>query len=352
MNGRAYDPGLGRFLSVDPFVQDLANSQNLNPYSYILNNPLSGTDPTGYSPEQELKNAQKGHRTLMQAIAGDGGGDELIFNGAGSLADTVAFLAGNKAPHDLGSPQGSEESRMRFVESPLGDVTTKLTESVFTEEHLQLGLLTGIAGPVIGGLTAPALATAHSAGLRLLTNQLALDLSVGALEGFGGLSGATGALGTGIAGTVGAIEGKAASALSQGQPLLSRMLGRGSRVFGDIAEKADTPLIITARHPLLQGAPQHHIFPQQYRAWFAERGVEIDRYVLELDRGVHEALHYGRGTLFPGGGYWNTTIMTRLLEREAKVGRLLLKREVLKIGAVLRRETNLKNVKVKNYGER
>jgi RHS repeat-associated protein len=49
MNGRAYDPGLGRFLSVDPFVQDVANSQNLNPYSYILNNPLSGTDPTGYN---------------------------------------------------------------------------------------------------------------------------------------------------------------------------------------------------------------------------------------------------------------------------------------------------------------
>jgi RHS repeat-associated protein len=49
MNGRAYDFQLGRFISVDPFVQFPANSQSLNPYSYILNNPMSGTDPTGFA---------------------------------------------------------------------------------------------------------------------------------------------------------------------------------------------------------------------------------------------------------------------------------------------------------------
>ena len=48
MNGRVYDYNLGRFLSVDPFIQDSGNSQSMNPYSYILNNPLSGTDPSGY----------------------------------------------------------------------------------------------------------------------------------------------------------------------------------------------------------------------------------------------------------------------------------------------------------------
>jgi len=49
MNGRAYDYNLGRFLSVDPVIQFPANSQSLNPYSYIMNNPMSGTDPTGYT---------------------------------------------------------------------------------------------------------------------------------------------------------------------------------------------------------------------------------------------------------------------------------------------------------------
>jgi len=48
MNGRMYDYQLGRFLSVDPFIQMPTNSQSLNPYSYLMNNPLSGTDPTGY----------------------------------------------------------------------------------------------------------------------------------------------------------------------------------------------------------------------------------------------------------------------------------------------------------------
>jgi len=51
MNGRVYDYNLGRFLSVDPLIQSPGNSQSINPYSYIMNNPLSGTDPTGYSSE-------------------------------------------------------------------------------------------------------------------------------------------------------------------------------------------------------------------------------------------------------------------------------------------------------------
>jgi RHS repeat-associated protein len=48
MNGRIYDFNIGRFLSVDPFLQFPENSQSANPYSYILNNPMSGVDPTGY----------------------------------------------------------------------------------------------------------------------------------------------------------------------------------------------------------------------------------------------------------------------------------------------------------------
>jgi len=48
MNGRVYDPALGRFLSVDPVYQAPTNMQSLNPYSYVLNNPLSLTDPSGY----------------------------------------------------------------------------------------------------------------------------------------------------------------------------------------------------------------------------------------------------------------------------------------------------------------
>ncbi|MCG7546172.1 hypothetical protein MHM93_18530 [Pseudoalteromonas sp. MM17-2] len=51
MNGRVYDYNLGRFMSVDPVIQSPGNSQSINPYSYIMNNPLAGTDPTGYTAE-------------------------------------------------------------------------------------------------------------------------------------------------------------------------------------------------------------------------------------------------------------------------------------------------------------
>jgi RHS repeat-associated protein len=48
MNGRVYDPELGRFLSPDPFVQFPESTQNYNRYTYVGNNPLSYTDPSGY----------------------------------------------------------------------------------------------------------------------------------------------------------------------------------------------------------------------------------------------------------------------------------------------------------------
>jgi RHS repeat-associated protein len=47
MNGRIYDPKLSRFLSPDPYIQMPEYTQNLNRYSYCLNNPLVYVDPSG-----------------------------------------------------------------------------------------------------------------------------------------------------------------------------------------------------------------------------------------------------------------------------------------------------------------
>jgi RHS repeat-associated protein len=49
MNGRVYDPLVGRFMSGDPLVQDPYNGQSYNRYSYVLNNPTDFTDPTGFA---------------------------------------------------------------------------------------------------------------------------------------------------------------------------------------------------------------------------------------------------------------------------------------------------------------
>ncbi|MDM3871864.1 RHS repeat-associated core domain-containing protein [Porticoccus sp. W117] len=51
MNGRVYDPELGRFVSPDPIVQAPTYSQSWNRYTYTFNSPLSFTDPSGYSSD-------------------------------------------------------------------------------------------------------------------------------------------------------------------------------------------------------------------------------------------------------------------------------------------------------------
>ena len=52
-NARYYDSVIGRFISADILVQDLASPQTLNRYSYVLNNPLKFIDPTGHKVEFE-----------------------------------------------------------------------------------------------------------------------------------------------------------------------------------------------------------------------------------------------------------------------------------------------------------
>ena len=47
MNGRMYDPIVGRFLAPDPYVFDDELSQDFNRYTYARNNPLIYTDPDG-----------------------------------------------------------------------------------------------------------------------------------------------------------------------------------------------------------------------------------------------------------------------------------------------------------------
>ncbi|MCK9506518.1 MAG: RHS repeat-associated core domain-containing protein [Porticoccaceae bacterium] len=70
MGGRVYDAEIGRFLSADPFVDDATNLQSLNRYTYVNNNPLSYTDPSGYF-KNPLKKIGKAIGKAFKAI-GDG----------------------------------------------------------------------------------------------------------------------------------------------------------------------------------------------------------------------------------------------------------------------------------------
>ena len=47
-HARYYDPTLGRFIQPDTLIPDPTNPQALNRYSYVQNNPVTYTDPSGH----------------------------------------------------------------------------------------------------------------------------------------------------------------------------------------------------------------------------------------------------------------------------------------------------------------
>ncbi|MCS7063721.1 MAG: hypothetical protein NZM04_06730, partial [Methylacidiphilales bacterium] len=68
MNGRVYDPLLGRFNTPDPYLQEPGNSQNYARYSYVLNNPLSLTDPSGYFFKSIFRAIGNFFKSIFRAI--------------------------------------------------------------------------------------------------------------------------------------------------------------------------------------------------------------------------------------------------------------------------------------------
>uniref|UniRef100_UPI001642E82A RHS repeat-associated core domain-containing protein n=1 Tax=Cytobacillus oceanisediminis TaxID=665099 RepID=UPI001642E82A len=51
MNARWYNPGAARFMSEDTYPGDVSQTQTLNRYSYVMNNPVNQWDPTGHMAE-------------------------------------------------------------------------------------------------------------------------------------------------------------------------------------------------------------------------------------------------------------------------------------------------------------
>ncbi len=102
MNGRVYDPHLGRFLSADPFVQFALSSQGYNRYTYVNNNPLSFTDPSGYF-KSLLRKVKKVFKKVLSnkvvriaaaaafAYSGGGFGAEFLLGSGTDIAATLQF---------------------------------------------------------------------------------------------------------------------------------------------------------------------------------------------------------------------------------------------------------------------
>ena len=105
MQGRVYDPSLGRMLSPDPVMGYLDTPQLLNPYSYVMNNPLSYTDPSGYF----LSGLRKFIRRLGGFLRGNVGKIAGGFIGATICAGTAGAgcALGPALSASIGSSVGS-----------------------------------------------------------------------------------------------------------------------------------------------------------------------------------------------------------------------------------------------------
>ena len=97
MNRRIYDPLIGRFMSADPFIQAPENLQSHNRFSYVMNNPLSYTDPSGYFSLKKLFKAIIGiiiaiHAPQLFAKYGIAGASASVAGFVNAAA--AGFLAG------------------------------------------------------------------------------------------------------------------------------------------------------------------------------------------------------------------------------------------------------------------
>ena len=113
MNGRVYEPLLGRFLSPDPFVQYPESTQGFNRYTYVSNNPLSMIDPNGYWVEnldEDDEIYDDGDWNMYPddpSPTDDEGGIGGIFGGGGGDTTLVSNTATSEPIQTTsGSPQG------------------------------------------------------------------------------------------------------------------------------------------------------------------------------------------------------------------------------------------------------
>jgi RHS repeat-associated protein len=90
-NARLYDPLIGRFVSADTMIPDYSDPQSLNRYSYVRNNPLVYTDPTGHTYTMEV-DWELTEYSLFGNLENSYGGS-FEFNPREAFVDTFSYVA-------------------------------------------------------------------------------------------------------------------------------------------------------------------------------------------------------------------------------------------------------------------
>jgi len=125
MNGRIYDPLVGRFLSADPILQDPMNGQSYNRYSYVLNNPTNLTDPTGFE--------STGFGSWISSMMGDDREEEKR-----RTENTIAGLPKGEVKDSQGNAR-TDPKNGAVSESVIQNITPTFAQKTIAEMKGQAG---------------------------------------------------------------------------------------------------------------------------------------------------------------------------------------------------------------------
>lgn len=144
MNGRVYDPLIGRFMSAAPFVQSPGNLQSYNRYAYVMNNPLAFTDPSGYISWKSITKVVKVAAVIAVAYyTGGAVAGSLGFGGATAGSAIAAATTGATATLTSAMAVGAS---MGFT---AGFTAASLNGANF-KESLKAGVAGGVTGAALG----------------------------------------------------------------------------------------------------------------------------------------------------------------------------------------------------------
>lgn len=159
MNGRLYDPVIGRFLSPDPYVQMPDFSQNFNRYSYCVNNPLKFTDPSGelFVIDDIIFAAIVGSmfNVAMQGIAGNINslGDFGKAFGIGALAGAGGAFVGGTVAGAIGYGGFAGGATVGASAGFTAGFIGGSGNSWMNGTNLGDGLVAGLKGGLVGGIS-------------------------------------------------------------------------------------------------------------------------------------------------------------------------------------------------------
>jgi RHS repeat-associated protein len=92
-NARYYDPAIGRFISADTVIPNMANPQCFNRYSYCLNNPLKYTDPSGHGSETNSETSST----------------SINYSASGQITVTISYTTTIKVYSNVPNPDVMDE---------------------------------------------------------------------------------------------------------------------------------------------------------------------------------------------------------------------------------------------------